>query len=125
MKTHRPILQSKLTKPYTARTLQRTRLKEQLAAITHKKLALIIAGAGYGKSTEIPGAIELLLERMPNTLHLVIISRKEPGLKLSRYRATTDIVERQPIKIQDFMMRSSLLSHLDPEICDIASLYRR
>lgn len=295
MRTCQSILHSKLTKPYTARSLQRPRLQKQLQAITYKKLALIIAGAGYGKSTlvaqtmegldahviwynldpsdgdlstfmahlldgaqkhdpdfgadfwpklsvplvsresrqkllasfiievqkhfshpmfivlddyyliqenlEILDAIEFMLNQMPKTLHLVIISRKEPDLKISHYRATTDIielneadlafncdeikrlyrdlldvrinspqiddiymktggwaaallllfnatkgclskaacddlidigkprkfifeyleeniVEHQPNEIQDFMMHSSLLSYLDPEICD-------
>ena len=187
MKTTQPILQSKLTSPYTARTLRRPRLEEQLKAIAYKKLALIVAGAGYGKSTlaaqavsnldapaiwynldrsdgdlptfmthllsgiqkhkpdfgtglrpkltvpltsresrqkllasltreveihfdhpviivlddyyliqdsqELNDAIAFLLGRLPKTLHLIIVSRKEPLLKLSRYRASTDIIE--------------------------------
>lgn len=296
MKVPHFILQSKLTRPFTARTLRRPRLEEQIKAITYKKLALIIAGAGYGKSTLVaqtllnidahaiwynldqfdndlvtfmghlftgfqqydPGfgtdlwpklavpitsresrrklmitflweverlsvkpllivlddyhliqsssdvaeAIEFLMAHIPKTLHLIIVSRSEPGLKLSRYRAMMDIVElnekdlsftideirelfrdlfnvpispseigkltsktggwaaalmlffnalkgdsqkaayvkrfeanqsktfifkyleeniveRQPAHIQQFMMRSSLLSHLEPSVCNI------
>jgi len=187
MKVQRPILHSKLTKPFTARTLRRSRLEEQLKAITYKKLALLIASAGYGKSTlvaqtlidldahaiwynldqfdkdlvtfmthlitafqqhdpgfgtdlwpkmavpltsresrckllmafllevqklpaepmiivlddyhliqsnlEIAESIEFLMAHMPKTLHFIIISRSEPALKLSRYRAMMALVE--------------------------------
>lgn len=187
MKVRPPILQSKLTPPNTSRTLERTRLKAHLNAIAYKKIALLVAGTGYGKSTlvaqtiadteadtiwynldqsdgdlatfmthllagiqkhkpglgielgsklavplvsresrrklllaflmeieqhivnriiivlddyyliqenhEIAEAIEFLLARMPQTLHFIIISRKDPGLKLSRYRTTMEIIE--------------------------------
>lgn len=51
MHSHLPILQSKLTLPQVPHTLERKRLIDPLRAISHKKLALVIAGAGYGKTT--------------------------------------------------------------------------
>ncbi len=210
MKANRPILQSKLTSPYTTHTLRRPRLEEQLKAIAHKKLALIIAGAGYGKSTlaaqtvsdldadsiwynldesdgdlptfmahllagiqrhkpefgvdlrpklaapltskehrrklltsficeverrllrqmvivlddyyliqenpEILDAIEFLLGRMPKTFHWVIVSRMEPGLKLSRYRATTDIIE---LGEEDLAFNCNEINRLYRELLDV------
>lgn len=56
------ILQSKLTAPRLSHTLSRGRLVSEVNRILQKKLVLIIAGAGYGKTTvaaqalsEIPG----------------------------------------------------------------------
>lgn len=51
MKNHLPILQSKLTIPHASHTLERKRLIGPLKAISHKKLALVIASAGCGKTT--------------------------------------------------------------------------
>ncbi len=46
-----------MTVPHTYHTLERKRLNDLLKAISHKKLALVIAGAGYGKSTLVAQAI--------------------------------------------------------------------
>lgn len=186
MKKNLHILQSKLSAPALSHTLNRDRLTQSLKKILHKKLALVIAGAGYGKTTlvaqtikdldadtawysidasdkdpvvfighllasiqkhrsdfgtdlwsklpsvtisqdirrklitaflvkieqytddliivlddyhlahdcpEIADIIESMLSRIPPNLHLILISRKDPKLRLSRYRAGWEIIE--------------------------------
>lgn len=189
MHSHLPILQSKLTRPPVSHTLERKRLIDPLSAITHRKLALVIAGAGYGKTTlvaqavtqlqpsaatmwysldhldkdpvmflghllaglqmhhpeldadlwtklaappasqknreklllallvemekriinpliivlddyyrvqesrEIAQILEFLLARMPAMIHIIIISRTAPALRISRYRAMLEVIE--------------------------------
>ena len=60
MKQRLSILQSKLSPPKSERTLQRDRLFEHLRAIVHKKLAIVVAGAGYGKTTLVAQATAML-----------------------------------------------------------------
>ncbi len=187
---YRPdILRSKLSISNRADTLPRRRLTRLLSPLLHKKLALVVAGAGYGKTTligqalsgldahavwycldesdadvatflaylcagmerkspdfgsalgerlhhaslsrrsrqntllafllaietmgpshtiivlddyhliqdspEISEAMAFLLGRMPETLHFVLIGRKEPPLKISRYRAMRAVIDIQ------------------------------
>jgi ATP/maltotriose-dependent transcriptional regulator MalT/DNA-binding SARP family transcriptional activator len=181
------ILQSKLTMPKVSNTLQRNRLIDRVKEISHKRLALIIAGAGYGKTTlvaqtvadmetdtvwycldesdkdfatcmgylvagiakhqpgfgkelrgrlsvaspspknrevllleflaevenripndmiivlddyymvqdspEISGSMEFLLARIPPLLHMILISRTAPALRVSRYRAMLEVID--------------------------------
>jgi len=181
------ILKSKLTVPKISSTLRRPGLIERVKEISHKKLLLVIAGAGYGKTTivaqsvaeiqipvvwycldetdkdlttfmsylvagigeyqagfgkelskrlrtaassqkgydrillellkrlesqidqdviivlddyhqvedslEISDAMEFLLARIPNTFHFILMSRKNPRIRISRYRATLEIAE--------------------------------
>jgi len=187
MKQRLTLLHSKLIIPKTTGTLVRTRLIEVIQTIGQKKLALVIAAAGYGKTTllaqtvaalqvdtvwycldeadqdfttflsylltgirkyhaefgkdlekkshfpstspkhregllldflteaekrindemilvlddfykvqdspEIIWSIEFLLARMPPVLHLVIVSRKYPDLRISRYRSMLEVIE--------------------------------
>ncbi|GAB6907925.1 hypothetical protein JCM12296A_37640 [Desulfosarcina cetonica] len=51
MKQQFPVRPSKLIASIAPQTLPRTRLSEKLSAITQKRLALVVAGAGYGKTT--------------------------------------------------------------------------
>lgn len=51
MQNDLPILQSKLAIPNASQTAERKRLIDPLKAISHKKLALITAGTGCGKTT--------------------------------------------------------------------------
>ena len=187
MKQRLNILQSKLSPPRIAHLLPRGRLTHRLGQIVRKRLALVVAGAGYGKTTLVtqavgdincpliwysldetdrdfstflaylaagmhahaPGfgsglrrrleaaasgekwrqaillefletfetrisgdvvvvlddfhtvdpsrdvaeAVSFLLARCPRNLHWVLVSRTDPPLKLSRYRAMDDVVD--------------------------------
>ncbi len=55
-------------------------------------------------SAEINGAIEFILERLPHNLHLIIISRKEPLLRISKIRVRGQL---QEIKEKDLVFTSS------------------
>ncbi len=183
----RPVLSSKLCTPSVSHTAPRPRLVRSLERILEKKLALVIAGPGYGKtilaaqtlsgleaqkvwisldeddrefqyfirclitsvrqaipgfaedldkrlsirdlskknkeavlldflkeiefrqkghliialddyhliqdSRDISRSVEFLLNRMPATLHLLLIGRKNPGLKISRLQASDEVIE--------------------------------
>jgi DNA-binding SARP family transcriptional activator len=183
------ILRSKLAIPNRPDTLERHRLTGLLSPLLHKKLALVVAGAGYGKTTligqalcgldadavwygldesdrdvatflgylcagmkrhhpafgsacesrlhqaslsersrkgalldfllevetlvqshtiivlddyhlvqdspEISEAMAFLLGRMPQSLHFILVSRLEPPLKISRYRAMREVIDIQ------------------------------
>jgi DNA-binding SARP family transcriptional activator len=52
------MLTSKLTPPGSAKAISRPRLCSKLKEITRKRLALVVAGAGYGKTTAIVQALE-------------------------------------------------------------------
>jgi ATP/maltotriose-dependent transcriptional regulator MalT/DNA-binding SARP family transcriptional activator len=189
MKHRIHILRSKLAIPNRPDTLARHRLTRLLSPLFHKKLALVVAGAGYGKTTligqalhgldadavwygldesdrdvatflgylcagmkrhhpafgstlesrlhqaslskrswqgvlfdfllefealvqthtiivlddyhlvqdspEISEAMAFFLERMPRTLHFILVSRREPPLKISRYRAMREVIDIQ------------------------------
>ncbi len=45
------------------------------------------------ESTEINGALNFLTEHLPRCVHLVIISRFDPQMQLSRYRARRDVLD--------------------------------
>ncbi len=56
------------------------------------------------ESPEIKSALAFLLENLPSNLYVIIISRNEPELPLSRLRATREIVE---IKTEDLAFTDS------------------
>ena len=60
MKQRLSILQSKFWQPECAQTLHRGRLVERLGEISRKRLALVVAGAGCGKTTLVAQAVEAL-----------------------------------------------------------------
>ncbi len=45
------------------------------------------------ESTEINGILNFLTEHLPRNVHLVIISRSEPQIQLSRYRSRRDVLD--------------------------------
>ena len=60
------------------------------------KNGLIIVLDDYhlvGDSKEINETLEFFLENLPSQVHLIVISRTDPGLHLSRYRATRELLE--------------------------------
>lgn len=181
------ILQSKLSIPFSGQALGREHLGRTLHRVLQKKLALVVAGAGYGKTTlvaqavrqmdllclwysldasdrdpavfmghllagiqrrrpdvgkdlwagfsspvvsrenlrklltalliqiethicddmivvlddyhlvqeccEIAYTVEYLLSHMPSNMHMIIVSRADPRLRLSRYRAGLEVIE--------------------------------
>lgn len=208
MKQGQGILYSKLTMPGISQAYERARLTCILKEISCKKLALVIAGAGYGKTTlvaqtipalgmqgvwysldeldqdfatffqylvagirnwypafghgvekrlplsslsprirstllhdllvdlettlddpmvvvlddyhlvkdspEISRALEFLLGRMPSLLHLVLISRKDPALRVSRHRALGEVID---IGEADLAFRMEEIEALGRTVC--------
>lgn len=60
MKLELTVRHSKLMVSTVAHTLDRTRLIRMMSAILHKKLALVVAGAGYGKTTLVAQCVNAL-----------------------------------------------------------------
>ena len=69
-----------------------TLLVNDLAAIPHT-FALVLDDYHVIKTALIHEIVELLLRRQPPQMHLVIISREDPPLPLSRWRVRGQIVE--------------------------------
>lgn len=208
MKPRLNILQSKLAMPVRPDTLERDRLTQKLAAMVEKKLALVVAGAGYGKTTlvahflkergvdtiwyaldesdtdistflgyiasgfrkqhpefgdsfmaeiahasvskrsrktallsflmavqacvrkhtfivlddyhliqdsiEVAEAVLYFLEHIPDRVHFVLISRREPPLKLSRYRVLQDLID---IRESDLVFSTEEIAMLSRCLC--------
>jgi len=63
---------------------------------THVKKATVIVVDDFHlvqENTDITDALEFILERLPRHLHLVVVSRKDPPLRLSKYRVAGQLVE--------------------------------
>lgn len=60
-------------------------------------------------SEEIRNALQFLLENMPQQLHVILLSRSDPGLQLSRFRAANDIID---IRESDLAFTKSEIKHL-------------
>jgi LuxR family maltose regulon positive regulatory protein len=96
-----PLLQTKLhIPPIRPELVSRPRPIERLNAGLDRKLTLVSAPAGFGKttlvsdaSTDVDGALTFLVEHLPPHMHLVIATRENPQLSLARLRARGQLTE--------------------------------
>lgn len=58
-----------------------------------KEMVLVLDDYQYLQSQAVQAAVVFLLEHLPSTLHLVIITRSDPPLPLARLRARSQMVE--------------------------------
>jgi len=93
------ILQTKLNVPPVGHTfVSRPRLYARMDEILERKVALISAAAGYGKTTLLSAWLQRLTARQnrvvwPPQVHLIISSRCDPPFSLSSLRAKEKLVE--------------------------------
>lgn len=67
-------------------------------------------------SPEISTSFEFLLAHTPPSVHFIIISRTEPALRLSRYRARSEVIE---IGEDDISFRPEEIEHLYRELLNV------
>ena len=77
-------------------------------------------------NSEINKAIEFILERLPQNMHLIIISRKEPPIRISRIRVLEQLIEINEndlafttSEIKNFYSKTYSLSLTDNHIKDL------
>lgn len=98
-------------------------------SIAKDKLVIVFDDYHVVNSPEINQILSFLLENLPPQLHLVIVSREDPGLPLPRYRARAQMTELRAVDLRfssseaaDFLTQVMGLN-LSQE--DIAALERR
>jgi LuxR family maltose regulon positive regulatory protein len=74
-------------------TILRLFLRELEAAITSNLIIVLDDYHSIAFSEEIRECLHFLFDNMPAKLHMVLISRRDPGLSLSRLRATQDVLD--------------------------------
>lgn len=81
--------------PAESASLLRSRIKALLNEIIDRSSPLVLVIDDYHliEDTAIHEAITFLVERMPPTMHLILISRSDPPLPLSRWRVRDQISE--------------------------------
>src|SRR5205807_1662175 len=101
-----PIQQAKVQRPpLRAATLRRPRLTQWLEENLHRRVILVTAEAGYGKTTllddyhlvdgvpDIREFMKGLVARAPVGLTLIIAGRRAPSVPLSRLRAMGEVAD--------------------------------
>jgi len=68
-------------------------LNELESMITKTLLIILDDYHSIAESTEVRETISFLLENIPASIHLILISRIDPGLPLSRLRSTRDVLD--------------------------------
>ncbi len=94
-----------------------TVLASELEHTVEKDLAIVLDDYHYIQdSQEINSAIEFLISHLPPLVHLIIISRNEPPLRLSRLRSNRDLLE---VKTWDLVFTCPEIEQLYSEVFDI------
>lgn len=75
------------------RAILRIFLHEVESALTHNLLVVLDDYHTVGNSGEIGDCLHFLLESMSLNLHVILISRTQPELPLSRFRAARDVLD--------------------------------
>ncbi len=115
MSTPVTLLQTKLDAPSLRPGLvQRPRLTARLDAGLTSRLSLVVAPAGFGKTTLVGEwvhtATRFLLDHQPPSLHLVLVGREDPPLPLPRLRGRGQMVE---IRATDLRFTLDVVCHDD------------
>ena len=95
----------------------------------HEPIVLVLDDYHLIESGEIHGAVELLVERLPPTAHLVISTRFDPPLPLSRLRARGQLTEIRGADLRFNVTEAGAFLNdvvgLDLEADEIARLHER
>ena len=74
-------------------------LLNELATIDHE-IALVLDDYHLVRNRTVHEQVDFVLERMPNTLHLVIATRADPALPLPRLRARGELLELRAAELR-------------------------
>jgi LuxR family maltose regulon positive regulatory protein len=96
-----------------------------LAQLAHRGV-LVLEDYHIITSPQIHEAVTYLVDHLPATLHLLILTRSDPPLTLARLRAHNDLYElhaadvlsSQPESLQDFLLQTVFLNRLTGSLCD-------
>ena len=105
-----------------------TRLVNDLAG-SNQRLILVLDDYHSLNSPSVDGVLNFLIDKLPPRIHLVLVTREDPGFPLARYRARNQMMELRAVdlkfsavEIGDFFLR---VMGINLSESDIAALEAR
>ncbi|MCK4514155.1 MAG: hypothetical protein KAU31_02795, partial [Spirochaetaceae bacterium] len=104
-----------------------TPIVNQIAALP-MRIIFVLDDYHFIESEAIHGALTFLVDHMPASMHLVIVTRQDPPLPLARLRARNEMTEIRaadlrfsPLEVAEFMTHTMGLELSDNEITTLAT----